>query len=157
MREFVGGRFPRSSTHTLTTPTLPTFLRYVSSEARAFAPTASNAGELRDMVSNPLDPDLTTVPERLNEVASLRLDLMTSATAFLTASPLQTQVRTYHPLLRMRLETGRIVWLKNPHKYWILYMWTRWHLSLSTARDTGLDHAAKWKEVVPVPGKNRIQ
>ena len=52
-------------------PTLRTLLRYVSSEAWALLPTASNAGELRDMVSNPLDPDLMTAPERLSEVASL--------------------------------------------------------------------------------------
>ena len=57
--------------HTLTTPTLLTLLRYVSSEAWAFAPTASNTGELRDMVSNPLDPDLMTAPERLAEAACL--------------------------------------------------------------------------------------
>jgi len=53
------------------TPTLRTLLRYVSSEAWAFAPTAGNAGELRDMVSNPLDPDLMTASERLAEAASL--------------------------------------------------------------------------------------
>ena len=41
------------------------------SEAWAFQPTASNAGELRDMVSNPLDPSLLTAPERLSKVASL--------------------------------------------------------------------------------------
>ena len=40
----------------LPAPTLRTLLRYVSSEAWAFRPTASNAGELRDMVSNPLEP-----------------------------------------------------------------------------------------------------
>ena len=34
-------------------------------------PTASNTGELRDMVSNPLDPDLMTASERLAEAAVL--------------------------------------------------------------------------------------
>jgi len=34
-------------------------------------PTASNTGELRDMVPNPLDPDLMTASERLAEAASL--------------------------------------------------------------------------------------
>jgi hypothetical protein len=36
-----------------------------------FAPTAGNTGELKDMVSNPLDPDLMTASERLEEAASL--------------------------------------------------------------------------------------
>jgi hypothetical protein len=53
------------------TPTLRTLLRYITSEAWALAPTASNTGKLRDMVSNPLDPDLMTASERLEEAASL--------------------------------------------------------------------------------------
>ena len=52
-------------------PTLRTLVRYVFSEAWVFRHTASNTGESRDMVSNPLDPDLMTAPERLTEVGSL--------------------------------------------------------------------------------------